>query len=172
MPSRLSRSWWFTQLRGVLFANRVAGTHIAVADAMAMGPSVEPLSSKEPRVLPPPSLSPEFVLVAKRIERKRGTVQRERGGKWARREVTYVAIKVMSPSAVRFAFLFVSTSIYLKTEPLPSKQLQRFAFNINWNNWGNCFARQPLRSTIVSRSTFHFGSNSDFQAEFDTLHVF
>ena len=60
MPSRLSRSRWFTQLRGVLFANRVAGTHIAVADAMAMEPSVEPLSLKEPRVLlpPPPPSTP------------------------------------------------------------------------------------------------------------------
>lgn len=47
MPSRLSRSRWFTQLRGVLFANRNAHSGCG-----RDGHGTKPLSLKEPRVLP------------------------------------------------------------------------------------------------------------------------
>lgn len=90
MPSRLSRSRWFTQLRGVLFANRNAHSGCG-----RDGHGTKPLSLKEPRFYP--TSPPEFVLVAKRIEeeRERGgnraRVEREREANEWRREVTYVS---------------------------------------------------------------------------------
>lgn len=81
----------------------------------------------------------------------------ERGG----REATYVAIKVMSPWAVqrRTVCLPLRFHVYLsknRTSPVQTS-FNSFAFNINWNNWGNCFARHrdPTTPRRVHNFPFH-----------------